>query len=140
MGVLRTSPADPTPVRLAELMADLDGLLGEFRPAALAIERVLFQVNVRTAMSVGQAAGIVMARAAARGIPVSEYSPNEVKGAVAGFGAADKLQVQRMVQLLLELPEVPRPADAADAAAVALAHVATSGPGGVLAMTERTSG
>lgn len=126
LGVLRTSPRDPTPVRLAELMTDMRGLLGEFRPRSVAIERVLFGVNVRTAMAVGQAAGVVMAEAAARGMEVVEYSPNEVKGAVAGFGGADKAQVQKMVQLLLELPEPPRPADAADAAAVALAHVATT--------------
>ena len=107
-------------------MTDVRGLLGEFRPAAVAIERVLFQVNVRTAMAVGQAAGVVMAEAASRGMDVAEYSPNEVKGAVAGFGGADKSQMQRMVQLLLELPEPPSPADAADAAAVALAHVATT--------------
>jgi crossover junction endodeoxyribonuclease RuvC len=127
LGVLRTSPQDPTPVRLAELMTDVRGLLGEFRPRAVAIERVLFQVNVRTAMAVGQAAGVVMAEAAGRGMDVAEYSPNEVKGAVAGFGGADKSQVQKMVQLLLELSEPPHPADAADAAAVALAHVATTG-------------
>lgn len=126
LGVLRTDPQDPTPARLAELMTDVRGLLGEFRPAAVAIERVLFQVNVRTAMAVGQAAGVVMAEAACRGVDVAEYSPNEVKGAVAGFGGADKSQMQRMVQLLLELPEPPSPADAADAAAVALAHVATT--------------
>lgn len=114
------------PERLAELWADVRGLLDEFRPDAVAIERVLFQSNVRTAMSVGQASGVVMAESAGRGIPVTEYSPNQVKDAVAGFGGADKQQVQRMVQMLLELDEPPRPADAADAAAVALTHVAFS--------------
>jgi crossover junction endodeoxyribonuclease RuvC len=124
LGVFRTDPADVVPVRLAELLADVRGLLDEFPVAAVALERVLFQVNVRTAMSVGQASGVVMAEAAGRGLPVTEYSPNEVKGAVAGHGAADKLQVQRMVQLLLDLDAVPEPPDAADAAAVALTHVA----------------
>lgn len=127
LGVLRTAPSDPTPNRLAELVGDIRQLLSEFSPQSLAIERVLFQVNVRTAMSVGQAAGVVMAEAAGRGMDVVEYSPNEVKGAVAGYGGADKEQVQKMVQLLLDLPEPPRPADAADAAAVALAHVAIAG-------------
>jgi len=127
LGVLRTDPADPTPRRLAELMGDVRALLGEFRPDALAIERVLFQVNARTAMGVAQAAGVVMAEAAARGMDVAEYSPNEVKDAVAGYGGADKEQVQQMVQVLLELESPPRPADAADAAAVALAHVAVAG-------------
>jgi crossover junction endodeoxyribonuclease RuvC len=124
LGVFRTSPQAPVPERLAELWADVRGLLDEFAPAAVAIERVLFQVNVRSAMSVGQASGVVMAEAASRSISVVEYSPNEVKGAVAGFGGADKSQVQRMVQLLLELDVAPEPPDAADAAAVALTHVA----------------
>lgn len=126
LGVLRTPPDRPVPERLAELWADVKGLLDEFGPAAVAVERVLFQTNVRTAMGVGQASGIVMAEAASRGITVAEYSPNQVKDAVAGFGGADKQQVQRMVQMLLELDDPPRPADAADAAAVALTHVAYS--------------
>ena len=124
MGVLRTAADQPVPVRLAEVWADVRGLLDEFRPSSVAVERVLFQTNVRTAMGVGQASGVVMAEAARRGIPVAEYSPNQIKDAVAGFGGADKQQVQRMVQMLLELDEPPRPPDAADAAAVALTHVA----------------
>lgn len=124
LGVFRTDPATPVPLRLAELCTDVRSVLDEFRPAAVAVERVLFQVNVRTAMSVGQASGVIMAEAAGRGMDVAEYSPNEVKDAVAGHGAADKVQVQRMVQLLLDLDAVPEPPDAADAAAVALTHVA----------------
>ncbi|MBM3683696.1 MAG: crossover junction endodeoxyribonuclease RuvC [Actinobacteria bacterium] len=124
IGVLTTPPSDPLPRRLADLQTDLAALLDEFAPGVLAIERVLFQANVRTAMSVGQASGIAMAEAARRGIDVVEYSPNQVKGAVTGYGAADKQQVQRMVQTILGLAEVPRPADAADAAAVALCHLA----------------
>ena len=88
------------------------------------IERVLFQQNVRTAISVGQASGIAMAEAAAAGCDVEQYSPNQVKEAVAGYGGATKEQMQDMVQLLLGLAERPRPADAADAAAIALCHVA----------------
>lgn len=124
LGVLRTEVGAPVPVRLAELCSDIRQLLDEFAPAAVAIERVLFQTNVRTAMSVGQAAGVIMAEAAGRGIAVAEYSPNQVKDAVAGYGGADKQQVQQMVQVLLGLAEPPKPADAADAAAIALAHVA----------------
>lgn len=124
LGVFRTDPGNTVPDRLAELVRDVRGLLDEFPVDSVAIERVLFQVNVRTAMSVGQASGVVMAEAAGRGLGVTEYSPNEVKDAVAGFGGADKAQVQRMVQLLLDLPAVPDPPDAADAAAVALTHVA----------------
>lgn len=124
LGVLTTSPADPLHRRLAELQVELRALLGEYRPTALAVERVLFSVNVRTAMSVGQASGLAMAEAAAVGCDVVQYSPNQVKEAVAGYGGASKEQVQLMVQTLLGLAEVPRPPDAADAAAVALCHLA----------------
>lgn len=124
LGVVRTSPADPVPARLAELQRELRSLLAEFPPAVLAVERVLFQVNVRTAMAVGQASGIAMAEAVAAGAEVVEYSPNQVKLAVAGWGGADKEQVQQMVQTLLDLPTRPEPPDAADAAALALTHLA----------------
>jgi crossover junction endodeoxyribonuclease RuvC len=124
LGVITTAPADPLPARLAELQRELRSLIAEHRPAAVAVERVLFQVNVRTAMSVGQASGIAMAEAAAAGCDVVQYSPNEVKDAVAGYGAATKEQVQDMVQTLLGLPMRPEPPDAADAAALALTHLA----------------
>jgi crossover junction endodeoxyribonuclease RuvC len=124
LGVIRTPPEDEVHVRLAELQSELRALLGEYRPSVLAVERVLFQVNVRTAMSVGQASGIAMAEAVNAGCDVVQYSPNEVKSAVAGWGGADKAQVQQMVQTLLGLPRPPHPPDAADAAALALCHVA----------------
>ena len=124
IGVLRTSPADPLPARLAELQAELRALLAELQPDVVSVERVFFQVNVRTAMSVGQASGLAMAEAVAAGCEVAQYSPNEVKLAVAGDGAADKQAVQTMVQRLLGLASPPRPADAADAAALALCHLA----------------
>lgn len=128
--MLRTDPAVSLPERLAEMAADFRALLDEFAPTAVAVERVLFQVNVRTAMGVGQVSGVLMAEAARRGLLVAEYSPNQVKDAVAGHGAADKEQVQRMVRILLELPTPPRPPDAADAAAIALTHLAvTAGVG-----------
>jgi crossover junction endodeoxyribonuclease RuvC len=122
-GVIRTPPGDPLPDRLAALQVELEGLLTEFRPAAVAVERVFFQTNVRTAMSVGQASGLALAAAARAGIPVCQYTPNEVKQAVAGYGAADKAQVQAMVARLLHLAEVPRPPDAADALALAICHL-----------------
>src|SRR5262245_42823342 len=107
LGVI-TTPADaPLPQRLVELQAEVRDLVAEHRPAVLAIERLLFQVNVRTAMAVGQASGVVIAEAAAAGCDVAEYSPNQVKQAVAGWGGASKEQVQRMVQTLLGLAEVP---------------------------------
>ena len=101
-GVLRTSPDAPLPERLATLEADLDAFVREVRPAALAVERILFQANVRTAISVGQASGLALVVAARAGVPVTHYSPNEVKLAVAGDGAAAKVQVQHMIQRLLE--------------------------------------
>jgi crossover junction endodeoxyribonuclease RuvC len=126
MGVLTTSPSEPLPQRLARLQADLAALLADLRPDAVAVERLFFQVNARTAMAVGQASGLVLAAAARAGAEVAQYTPNEVKQAVAGYGAAPKEQVQRMVQALLGLAEQPRPADAADALALALCHIATA--------------
>lgn len=124
LGVVRTSPDDPLPSRLAELQGELRALIAEHAPAVVAVERVFFQVNVRTAMSVGQASGIAMAEAAVSGAEVVEYTPNQVKEAVAGWGGAGKEQVQTMVQTLLSLAAPPRPPDAADAAALALCHLA----------------
>ena len=121
-GVLRTPPSDELPDRLAALHADLEALVEQFRPGAVAVERVLFQVNTRTAMSVGQASGLALAIAGRERIPVATYSPNEVKLAVAGDGAAGKLEVQTMVMRLLRLAELPEPPDAADALALALCH------------------
>jgi crossover junction endodeoxyribonuclease RuvC len=122
-GVIRTSPDLPLPERLAALEAELEGLMGELRPVAVAVERVFFQVNVRTAMSVGQASGLALAVAARAGVPVTQYGPNEVKQAVAGYGAAGKAQVQAMVARLLDLPTTPGPPDTADALALAICHL-----------------
>ena len=122
-GGIRTPPGDPLPDRLCALFAELEGLVAEMRPAAVAVERVFFQTNVRTAMSVGQASGLALTVAARAGVPVEQYTPNEVKQAVAGYGAAGKAQVQAMVARLLHLPEVPNPPDAADALALAICHL-----------------
>lgn len=124
LGVISTPPGEPLPWRLAELQREIRGLLDDFPPEVVAIEQVFFQVNVRTAMSVGQASGLVLAEAASRKIEVAQYTPNQVKLAVAGDGAAGKEQVQLMVQRLLGLAAPPHPADAADAAALALCHLA----------------
>lgn len=124
VGVLRTPPTLSTPDRLAELQVDLRALLQEHRPEVVAIERVLFQVNVRTAIATAQAAGIAMAEAIAVGAVVVEYSPNQVKQAVAGVGGASKDQMERMVQTLLGIAQPLRPVDAADAVALALCHLA----------------
>jgi crossover junction endodeoxyribonuclease RuvC len=121
-GVIRTSAADPLPERLLALDDELAALVTQIRPSALAVERVLFQANVRTAMSVGQASGLALVVAARAGVPVTQYSPNEVKLAVTGDGRADKLAVQTMIARLLSLRDVPKPADAADALALACCH------------------
>ncbi len=126
LGVIRTPPSAALPQRLAELAGELQALLVEFRPAAVAVEQVFFQTNVRTAMSVGQASGLALAAAASFGCDVVQFTPNQVKDTVAGWGGADKAQVQRMVQARLRLSAPPRPADAADAAALALCYLATA--------------
>jgi crossover junction endodeoxyribonuclease RuvC len=123
-GVLRTDPAADVPQRLADLQADLRSLLREHRPAVMAIERVLFQANARTAIPVAQAAGVAMVEAMAAGCQVVEYSPNRVKQTITGHGGAGKDQMERMVQTLLGIATPLRPVDAADAVAVALCHLA----------------
>lgn len=123
-GVIRTSPEMPVPERLGELQSEVRALIAEQEPDVVAIERVLFQVNVRTAMSVGQSSGIVMAEAVNAGCHVVEYSPNEIKLAVAGWGGADKVQMEQMVRTLLKIKVPLKPVDAADALAVAICHLA----------------
>lgn len=126
IGVLVTSPSDPLPTRLAEMRGKLAALMEEVQPEVVVVEHVFFQVNVRTAMSVGQASGLALAEAASRGCEVVQYTPNEVKSTVAGWGGADKAAVGRMVQARLGLAAIPKPADAADAAALALCYIATA--------------
>lgn len=132
VGVVRTPPHEPVAQRLHALFDEISAVIAETGPDAVAVERVFFNNNVRTAMSVGQAAGIVLLCAAQAGVDVIEYTPTQVKAAVAGTGDADKEQVGFMVRTLLRLPEVPRPADAADALALALCHLQSGGglPGG----------
>lgn len=124
LGVLRTSAEEELSHRLAVIQREVEALLDDFSPETLAIEQVFFQSNVRTAMSVAQVSGIVIALAARRGVSVVHYTPSQVKAVVAGWGGADKSQVQRMVQARLGLSQPPSPADAADAAAIALCHLA----------------
>ena len=123
LGVIRTDPAELHAARLATQMHELQALISEFQPSVLAVERVFFQVNARTAIGVAQVAGLAMAAAAAAGLEVVEYTPTQVKQAIAGWGGADKDQMKRMVGELLALPGPPEPADASDAAAVALCHL-----------------
>lgn len=123
---LRTEPATPLEQRLLTLHDGIAALIERHRPDGVAVERVLFSANARTAMATGQAAGVALLAAARAGVPVTSYSPNDVKLTVAGDGAADKAAVARLVTAQLGLADVPRPADVADALAVALTHLARS--------------
>lgn len=119
-----TTPSDQSlELRLLEVHDRLLAAIEAYRPDAIAVERVLFSRNVRTAMATGQAAGVALLAAARSGLPVTAYSPTDVKLAVAGHGGADKDAVARMVAAQLRLEDVPRPADIADALAVALTHL-----------------
>jgi len=126
MGVVRTPSTQALPHRLASLWTELNSLIAQFAPDAVAVEQVFFQTNVRTAMSVGQASGLALTAAAAAGCDVVQFTPNQVKDAIAGWGGADKAQVQKMVQIRLGLATLPKPADAADAAALALCYLAAA--------------
>ena len=122
-GAIITPPDMPMPQRLVLLHESIKEVLLLHRPESGAVEKLFFQRNVRTAISVGQARGVAMLALAQADMPVGEYTPLEVKQAVAGYGGADKHQVQQMVRTLLNLDDIPRPDDAADALAVAICHV-----------------
>ena len=125
-GVLITPPDLPVHERLKMLYGQLKKLLAECHPDTCAVEKLFFQRNVSTAIAVGEARGVVLLAMAEAGLSVSEYTPNEVKQAVAGYGSAQKRQVQEMVRTLLGLPAIPRPDDAADALAIAITHLNTT--------------
>ena len=118
-GCLVTSPDLPLPERLLAIHTLVDDLLALHKPGLMGVERLFFSKNVQTAFGVGQARGVVLLAAAQHGVPVREATPNEVKSAITGYGAADKEQVARMVQLVLGMAELPRPDDASDALAIA---------------------
>jgi crossover junction endodeoxyribonuclease RuvC len=125
-GVVETTTAETMPERLVRLYDAVWELIRTHGPDVLAIEQLFFARNVTTALAVGQARGVVLLAAAQHGMPVYEYKPSEVKQTISGYGKADKPQMQEMVRMLLSLPEVPKPDDAADALAVALCHVQMS--------------
>jgi crossover junction endodeoxyribonuclease RuvC len=122
-GVVSTPPDMALPERLRVLFVELRALVVEYRPSAVVVERVFFQVNARTAMATGQAAGVALVAAAEAECEVAQYTSNEVKQALVGYGAATKDQVQRMVASVLGLAEPPRPPDVADALALATCHL-----------------
>ena len=140
-GCLVTSPDMSLPERLLAIHTLVDELIALHDPVLVAVERLFFSKNVQTAFAVGQARGVVLLAAAQHGLPVREATPNEVKSAIAGYGAADKEQVQRMVQMVLGMTERPRPDDAADALAIAVwaANTASSGVGRLSPVMDRAS-
>ncbi len=122
VGVIRTSPDLSLELRLLELETQLLLWVEKYSPDVIAVERVFSQLNVRTAMATGQAAGVALLIAARAGIPVMMHTPSEVKAAVTGSGRADKNQIATMVQRLLKLDEIPKPVDSTDALALAICH------------------
>ena len=120
--VIRTPTTNSLELRLLEISRAISQLLDQYQPDAVAIERVFAQANVRTVMGTAQVSGLAIVAAAERGLPVATYTPSEVKAAVSGHGRADKAQVTSMVTRILNLESSPKPADAADALAIAICH------------------
>ncbi|MBE0448155.1 MAG: crossover junction endodeoxyribonuclease RuvC [Actinobacteria bacterium] len=121
-GIVSTDAKLATELRLQEIYYQLKNLVARYRPDSFVIEQLFFNSNVRTALAVGQARGVCLLVAADDGLPVAEYTPLQVKQAVVGYGRADKVQVQQMVKAILNLREIPKPDDAADALALAICH------------------
>ena len=128
-GCIRTEAKSPMPERLGIIYQSLAEIFRSYRPDMFAIEKLFFAGNANSAMQVGEARGVAILAAYHAGLEVHEYTPLQVKQAVAGYGKADKNQVQQMIKALLHLQEIPRPNDAADALAVALCHAHTITPG-----------
>lgn len=122
-GVVTTLPKQPLPTRLQQLYRELSAVIQQYQPDESAIEELFFSRNVRTAMTVGQARGVALLALVDADLPVTDYTPLTIKQAVSGFGGADKIQMQMTVKMLLQLEDLPRPDDAADALAVAIRHL-----------------
>jgi len=121
-GAITTRAGLPLPNRLRQIFDDMEQLLAQFRPDAMAVEELFFSTNVTTGISVAQARGVILVAAERQGVPIFEYTPGQIKQAVVGYGKAEKRQVMDMTRRLLNLQAVPKPDDAADAVAVALCH------------------
>ena len=121
-GAIQTGAKKPFHERLLKIHSELNGILAREKADSMAIEEVFYAANVRVALQLGHARAVPLLVAALHGLAVHEYSPLEIKSAVVGYGRADKFQIQAMVRLLLELPELPTPDHAADALAVAICH------------------
>jgi crossover junction endodeoxyribonuclease RuvC len=122
-GTIDTPKTDTLPQRLLSLRRQLMVLIEEWRPTESAVEALFFATNAKTAMTVGQARGVVLVTLHEAGVPIGEYTPLQVKQAISGYGQADKRQMQSMVKMLLSLATIPKPDDAADALAIALTHI-----------------
>ncbi len=125
-GAIATPARTPLDERLVKIHAELAALIREHHPDQAALEKLFFARNITTALSVGHARGVAMLAIAQAKIPLFEYTPNEIKQAVSGYGGADKYQMQQMVRMLLHLDDVPKPDDAADAVAIAICHLQTA--------------
>jgi crossover junction endodeoxyribonuclease RuvC len=125
-GAIKVSPRDPMPTRLSQISIGLQQLIAQHQPDRVAIEDVFYAANVKSALKLGQVRGVAMLAAASAGLEVAEYSPLSIKSAVVGYGRAEKHQVQQMVTRLLNLAQIPEPADAADALAIAICHLHTA--------------
>ncbi len=126
-GAITTEAHTPFNIRLIHIYNQLCALLDSCRPEALAIEKLFFNTNQKTAIDVAQARGVIVLAAQQRNIPIFEYTPLQVKQSVVGYGRAEKKQVQEMTRIMLNLQKIPKPDDAADALAMAICHCHTSG-------------
>ena len=126
LGGIRLSKNKPLPERLAQVFRELTTELERWQPDVVAVEEVFYSVNAKSALKLGQVRGVALLAAATAGLPVAEYAPLKIKSSVVGYGLAKKEQVQFMVARLLELQELPEPADAADALAIAICHIHTA--------------
>lgn len=124
-GVITTPKIDSAAKRLVQIYEQIRTIINLHNPDSAAVEKLFFQKNISTAIAVGQARGVIMLALAQAGLEIGEYTPNEIKLAVTGYGSADKRQVQEMVRVLLSLEKIPKPDDAADALAIAITHLNT---------------
>lgn len=125
-GVIRTPVKEDDAVRLETIYQELTDIIMNTKPTVMSVEKLFFSRNVTTAMTVAQARGVVLLCARLAGLPIFEYTPQQIKLAVTGYGKADKKQMQEMVRMLLGLKEVPKPDDCADALAAALTHASSA--------------
>ena len=122
-GCIRTSPEKQNPERLLEIYSELNTLFEKYSPSAVAVEKLFFTNNITSAMGVSEARGVIFLAAQQRNIPITEYTPKQIKQAITGSGLADKRQMQEMIKRLLNLDEIPKPDDAADGLSIALCHI-----------------